>query len=126
MKKQKRFTKAMKSGVDKNLKKDLYKMCSGYSGLLSFRGVECRRIADIYYEAVKHFGKRDEIPLDPEAPADILGRDADAEAVSDAEPEAEAEAADSFDPASVVFDNAPELDESPEDDENVPEVVVEE
>lgn len=59
-KKQKRFTKAMKKRVDDNFKKDLYKYCSKFSGLSSWKGVECRRIADTYVAAVRKFGKRDE------------------------------------------------------------------
>ena len=59
-KKQKRFTKAMKKRIDGNFKKDLYKYCSRFSGWSSWKGVECRRIADTYYAAVRKFGKRDE------------------------------------------------------------------
>ncbi|KAK2599027.1 hypothetical protein QQS21_005493 [Conoideocrella luteorostrata] len=57
---QKRFTKAMKKRVDDNFKKDLYKYCSQFSGIWSFKGVECRRYADIYVAFVRKFGKRDE------------------------------------------------------------------
>lgn len=56
---QKRFTKAMKKRVDDNFKKDLYKYCSQFSGIWSFKGVECRRIADVYVAFVRKFGKRD-------------------------------------------------------------------
>lgn len=59
-KKQKRFTKAMKKRIDDNFKKDLYKYCSQFSGWSSWKGVECRRIADTYHAAVRKFGKRDE------------------------------------------------------------------
>ncbi|KAM0274975.1 hypothetical protein ACHAQH_007705, partial [Verticillium albo-atrum] len=58
-KKQKRFTSAMKKRIDDQFKKDLYKYCSGFKGLLAFQGVRCRRFADIYYIAVRKFGRRD-------------------------------------------------------------------
>lgn len=57
---QKRFTAAMKTRIDDNFKKDLYKYCSQFSGIWSYKGVECRRIADIYVAFVRKFGKRDE------------------------------------------------------------------
>ncbi|KAA8647964.1 hypothetical protein EYZ11_005669 [Aspergillus tanneri] len=66
-KKQKRFTKAMKKRIDDNFKKDLYKYCSQFSGWSSWKGVECRRLADIYYAAVRKFGKREwELEFDDE------------------------------------------------------------
>lgn len=34
-------------------------MCSQYSGLKSWKGVECRRIADAYYGAVRNFGNKE-------------------------------------------------------------------
>lgn len=37
----------------------MYNVCKTYAGLQSYKGVECRAIADIYYEAVKEFGKRE-------------------------------------------------------------------
>lgn len=58
---QKRFTKAMKKKVDDNFKKDLYKYCARFSGLSSWKGVECRRLADIYVAFVRKYGKRNEI-----------------------------------------------------------------
>lgn len=57
---QKRFTSAMKKQIDDNFKKDLYKYCSQFSGWSSWKGVECRRLADIYYAAVRKFGKRND------------------------------------------------------------------
>ncbi|KAJ6437108.1 Mechanosensitive ion channel protein Msy2 [Purpureocillium lavendulum] len=86
---QKRFTKAMKSRIDDNFKKDLYKYCSQFSGWKSWKGVECRRIADVYYAAVRRFGKRvagfgltgtdkrepqpqAEIELDPDIPGQVI------------------------------------------------------
>ncbi|KAI9873704.1 MAG: hypothetical protein M1830_010703 [Pleopsidium flavum] len=51
-----RFTEANRALIDKNLKNDLYHECDTYSGWQSYKGVECRRIADVYYEAVRAFG----------------------------------------------------------------------
>ncbi|KAF7597171.1 hypothetical protein BBP40_009510 [Aspergillus hancockii] len=81
-KKQKRFTKAMKKRIDDNFKKDLYKYCSQFSGWSSWKGVECRRLADIYHAAVRKFGKRDwELEFDDEV--EIEKREAVAEAQPD-------------------------------------------
>ncbi|KAI9155087.1 prokaryotic phospholipase A2-domain-containing protein [Paramyrothecium foliicola] len=55
-KKQKRFTSAMKKRIDDNFKKDLYAHCATKKGL---KGTYCRRLADVYYKAVRKFGKRD-------------------------------------------------------------------
>ncbi|OAQ61468.1 phospholipase A2 [Pochonia chlamydosporia 170] len=55
---QKRFTTDMKTRIDDNFKKDLYKYCSQFSGIWSYKGVECRRIADIYVAFVRKLGKR--------------------------------------------------------------------
>ena len=63
---QKRFTKAMKKRIDDNFKSDLYKYCSRFSGLSSWKGVECRRLADTYHAAVRKFGKREEEFYDEE------------------------------------------------------------
>ncbi|OAA69506.1 Phospholipase A2 [Cordyceps fumosorosea ARSEF 2679] len=62
-KSQGRFTKAMKTRVDDNFKKDLYNYCAQFSGLASLKGVECRRIADTYVFFVRKFGKRD-VPIE--------------------------------------------------------------
>jgi len=51
-----RFTECNRALIDKNLKDDLYNECDKYSGWRSYKGVECRRIADVYYEAVRAFG----------------------------------------------------------------------
>ncbi|CEJ81531.1 Putative Secretory phospholipase A2 [[Torrubiella] hemipterigena] len=58
-KKQNRF-KEMKTKIDDNFHNDLYKYCSQFHGLSSWKGVECRRLADIYVAAVRKFGKREE------------------------------------------------------------------
>ncbi|CAG8492343.1 9526_t:CDS:1 [Paraglomus brasilianum] len=55
-KKQGRFTEDNRGKIDNNLKKDLYNECAQYSELKS---VECRRIADIYFNAVRTFGNLD-------------------------------------------------------------------
>ena len=53
-----RFDSAMKKRVDDSFKDDLYDVCNKFSGWESFKGVECRRIADIYVVFVRKFGKR--------------------------------------------------------------------
>jgi Prokaryotic phospholipase A2 len=53
-----RFNAEMKERIDSNFKDDLYDMCNKFSGWESFKGVECRRIADIYVAFVKKFGKK--------------------------------------------------------------------
>ncbi|KFY65803.1 hypothetical protein V496_02324 [Pseudogymnoascus sp. VKM F-4515 (FW-2607)] len=60
-KSQKRFTKAMKKKIDNNFKSDLYRYCARFSGLSSWKGVECRRLADVYVAFVRKLGKRDQI-----------------------------------------------------------------
>ena len=44
--------------MDDNLRNDLYNLCNTFSGWQSYKGVECRRIADIYYAFVRKFGKK--------------------------------------------------------------------
>lgn len=58
---QKRFTKAMKAKIDTNFKNDLYHYCARFSGWSSWKGVECRRLADVYVAFVRKYGKRNEI-----------------------------------------------------------------
>ncbi|MCJ1363067.1 hypothetical protein MMC16_002173 [Acarospora aff. strigata] len=55
-KKQARFTETARKAIDGNFKTDLYNECNKYSGWQSYKGVECRRIADVYYNAVRAFG----------------------------------------------------------------------
>lgn len=57
-KNQGRFSAEMKEKIDTNFKDDLYDVCNKFSGLQSFKGVECRRIADIYVAFVRKFGKK--------------------------------------------------------------------
>jgi hypothetical protein len=42
--------------IDDNFHKDMYNVCSKFSGIESWKGVECRRFADIYYFAVRNLG----------------------------------------------------------------------
>ena len=65
-KKQGRFT-ALKPRIDTNFKNDMYNVCKQFTGLDSWKGVECRAIADIYYTAVKELGKREDELLVAEA-----------------------------------------------------------
>jgi hypothetical protein len=51
-----RCNAANKKKIDDNFKKDLYKECSHFKGLSSWRGVLCRNIADKYWAAVRVFG----------------------------------------------------------------------
>jgi len=53
------FNEDLRHRIDDNLKRDLYKYCSQFSGWSSWRGVECRRIADIYYDAIRACGAQD-------------------------------------------------------------------
>jgi hypothetical protein len=50
------FNESIRKEIDDNLKKDLYKYCSRFSGWSSWKGVACRRIADTYYIAVRSGG----------------------------------------------------------------------
>ncbi|KAI9793468.1 MAG: hypothetical protein M1833_000754 [Piccolia ochrophora] len=54
-----RLTEDHRGNIDQNLKDDLYSECAKHDGFESWRGVECRRIADIYYIAVRNFGNAD-------------------------------------------------------------------
>ncbi|KAK2745518.1 hypothetical protein FQN57_003643 [Myotisia sp. PD_48] len=58
-KKQKRFNETYRKKVDDNFKKDLYAYCSKFSGLQSYKGVQCRRYADVYHAAVRRCGDGD-------------------------------------------------------------------
>jgi hypothetical protein len=56
-KKQGRFTETNRKRIDDNFHNDLYTyVCADYTGLSSASGVLCRRIADIYYNAVRACG----------------------------------------------------------------------
>ena len=55
-KKQGRCTEAYRKRVDDNFQKDLYDYCAQFSGLESWKGVECRRLADTYHEFVRGLG----------------------------------------------------------------------
>lgn len=56
-----RFTSEAKKKIDDNFKRDLYNYCSRFRGIRFHRGVECRRIADIYVAFVRGLGKREEM-----------------------------------------------------------------
>jgi phospholipase A2-like protein len=56
---QKRFTKAMKKRIDVQFRADLYRYCGGFTGLKAVLGVKCRELAEVYYVAVRAFGRRD-------------------------------------------------------------------
>ena len=58
MKDQGHFDDAMKKRVDKNLENDLYIVCAKFTGFNSYKGIECRRIADLYMIFVRKFGKK--------------------------------------------------------------------
>nr|KMM69923.1 secretory phospholipase A2 [Coccidioides posadasii RMSCC 3488] len=55
-KKQNRFDEALRKRIDDQFKSDLYEECSQYDGSESWKGVHCRRIADLYYAAVRRCG----------------------------------------------------------------------
>lgn len=55
-KKQGRHTEPLRKRIDDKFKEDLYAECSQYKGWESAKGVECRRIADVYYAAVRRCG----------------------------------------------------------------------
>jgi Prokaryotic phospholipase A2 len=55
-KRQGAFNSSTKKSIDDNFHKDLYKYCDQFEGGSAWKGVECRRIADVYYEAVKKVG----------------------------------------------------------------------
>jgi Prokaryotic phospholipase A2 len=57
-KKMGRFDTKLKERIDNNFKDDLYNVCNKFSGWQSYKGGECRRIADIYVVFVKKFGKK--------------------------------------------------------------------
>lgn len=42
--------------IDDNFKKDLYNYCGHFAGWAAWRGVACRRMADVYYFAVRECG----------------------------------------------------------------------
>ncbi|KAM0326246.1 hypothetical protein ACHAQA_006843 [Verticillium albo-atrum] len=107
---QRRFTKAMKKRIDDQFKKDLYKYCSGFKGLLALRGVKCRRYADIYYVAVRKFGRRDLEDATDEA---FVKRD---EVVESAEEEFEEFDVDDLD-ADIEGQIIPEVTEDEVDEE---------
>lgn len=57
-KEQGRFNPEMKERIDDKFKDDLYDVCAKFTDLQSYKGVQCRRIADIYVLFVRKFGKK--------------------------------------------------------------------
>ena len=55
-KEQGRCTEAFRKRVDDNFQKDLYDYCAQFSGWASWKGVECRRLADAYHDVVRGLG----------------------------------------------------------------------
>ncbi|RPA87404.1 hypothetical protein BJ508DRAFT_320424 [Ascobolus immersus RN42] len=55
-KKQKRLSEKNRKKIDDKFKADLYAYCKKFTGLQSYKGVACRRTADIYYKAVRAAG----------------------------------------------------------------------
>lgn len=48
----------MKEKIDNKFKADLYDVCNKFTGWQSFKGVKCRRIADVCVAFVRKFGKK--------------------------------------------------------------------
>lgn len=55
-KSQGRFNEDLRKRIDVHFKRDLYDVCDKYSGLESWKGVSCRRVADTYYGVVRAVG----------------------------------------------------------------------
>ena len=53
---QKRLDETSFQRINDNFKNDMYSVCNGYKGWQSWKGVECRRIADVYTKAVRECG----------------------------------------------------------------------
>lgn len=56
-KRQSRLTEAARQRIDDRFHRDMYDVCDQYSGWRSARGVECRRIADVFYAVVRACGQ---------------------------------------------------------------------
>jgi Prokaryotic phospholipase A2 len=55
-KRQGRFDETVRPSIDDNFHRDMYDVCSQYTGWSGWRGIVCRRIADAYYEVVRTCG----------------------------------------------------------------------
>ncbi|WP_248962041.1 phospholipase [Sphaerisporangium perillae] len=55
-KRQGRMNEDARGQIDLNFKDDMYDVCRKYSGLQSYKGVICRRTADVYYTTVRNLG----------------------------------------------------------------------
>jgi hypothetical protein len=56
-KRQNRLTEAARQRIDDRFHRDMYDVCDQYTGWRSVRGVECRRIADVFYAVVRTCGQ---------------------------------------------------------------------
>ena len=56
-KRQARLTEDARKRIDDRFHRDMYDVCDQYSGWRAYRGVECRRIADIFYAVVRACGQ---------------------------------------------------------------------
>lgn len=56
-KRQGRFSEENRKKIDDNFRRDMYRVCSKYTGWESVRGVHCRRVADGYHMVVRHRGR---------------------------------------------------------------------
>lgn len=52
-----RLSEAARQRVDDRFHRDMYDVCDRYSGWRAARGVECRRIADVFYAVVRTCGQ---------------------------------------------------------------------
>lgn len=68
-KRQGRLTEAARQRIDDQFHRDMYAVCDTYAGWRAVRGVECRRIADIFYAVVRGCGQN---PA-PACPSQIPG-----------------------------------------------------
>ncbi|EEY16326.1 secretory phospholipase A2 [Verticillium alfalfae VaMs.102] len=68
---QRRYTSAMKKRIDDQFKKDLYKYCSGFKGLLAFQGVSIVKRAKTE-EAEEEFEYFDANDVDPDIEGQVI------------------------------------------------------
>ncbi|MFZ1302153.1 MAG: phospholipase [Candidatus Microsaccharimonas sp.] len=53
---QNRFNETVRKKIDDNFHTDMYNVCNQYTGWNSWKGVQCRRVADSYYDVVRLCG----------------------------------------------------------------------
>lgn len=56
-KRQGRLTEDARQRIDDRFHRAMYDVCDQYSGWRAYRGVECRRIADVFYAVVRACGQ---------------------------------------------------------------------